>query len=41
MPTYDAVIKGGRVLDPASKTDAVLDVGINHGRIDAVGLAWS
>ena len=37
MPTYDAVIKGGRVLDPANKTDAVLDIGINHGRIDAVG----
>jgi len=37
MLTYDAVIKGGRVLDPANKTDAVLDVGIIHGRIDAVG----
>jgi len=37
MPTYDTVIKGGRVLDPANKTDAVLDVGINHGRIDLMG----
>ncbi|HIF12069.1 MAG TPA: hypothetical protein EYQ82_03465 [Dehalococcoidia bacterium] len=37
MPTYDTVIKSGRVLDPASKTDAVLDVGINHGRIDITG----
>ena len=37
MPTYDIVIKEGRVLDPANKTDAVLDVGINHGRIDLMG----
>jgi cytosine/adenosine deaminase-related metal-dependent hydrolase len=37
MPTYDTVIKGGRVLDPANKTDAVLDVGINHGCIDVMG----
>lgn len=37
MPTYDSVIKGGRVLDPANKTDAVFDVGINHGRIDVMG----
>ncbi|MCH8818352.1 MAG: hypothetical protein IIC92_11565, partial [Chloroflexi bacterium] len=37
MPTYDAVIRGGRVLDPAAGTDAVLDIGIRHGRIDALG----
>ncbi|MDA1256551.1 MAG: amidohydrolase family protein [Chloroflexi bacterium] len=37
MPTYDTVIRGGRVLDPANGTDAILDVGILHGKIDAVG----
>jgi cytosine/adenosine deaminase-related metal-dependent hydrolase len=37
MPTYDAVITGGRVLDPANNTDAVLDIGINHGRVDLIG----
>jgi dihydroorotase-like cyclic amidohydrolase len=37
VPTYDTVIKNGRVLDPANKTDAVCDIGINHGKIDAVG----
>ena len=37
MPTYDTVIRGGRVLDPVSGTDAVLDLGIKHGRVDALG----
>ncbi len=37
MPGYDVVIRGGRVLDPANSVDAVADVGINGGRIDAVG----
>lgn len=34
--TYDIVIKGGRVIDPASGRDEIADVGINGGRIDAI-----
>jgi len=33
---YDLVIKGGRVIDPASKLDAIRDVAIGGGRIAAV-----
>lgn len=33
----DVVIRGGRVLDPASNTDAVMDVAIQGGRIVALG----
>jgi len=33
---YDLVIKGGRVLDPASKLDTVRDIAIAGGRIAAV-----
>ncbi|MDA1280366.1 MAG: amidohydrolase family protein, partial [Chloroflexi bacterium] len=40
MPTepisYDLVISGGRVLDPASGIDARLDVGVVNGKIAAV-----
>lgn len=34
--TSDLVIKGGRVVDPASGTDAILDVAITGDRISAV-----
>ena len=34
---YDLVIRGGRVLDPASRLDAVRDVAISQGRVAAVG----
>jgi dihydroorotase len=34
---YDLVIKGGRLIDPARKIDAVLDVAIANGRIAAIG----
>ena len=34
--TYDLVIKGGRVIDPARRLDAVRDVAIAGGRIAAV-----
>jgi len=34
---YDLVIRGGRVIDPASRLDAVRDVAIAGGRIAAVG----
>lgn len=36
MATYDVVLKGGRVLDPAQGIDAVLDIGTKHGRIAAL-----
>ncbi|MDC0004460.1 amidohydrolase family protein [Porticoccaceae bacterium] len=35
-PTYDLVIAGGRVIDPETGLDAIKNVGINAGRIDAV-----
>jgi len=33
---YDLVIKGGRVLDPSVRLDAVRDVGVANGRIAAI-----
>jgi dihydroorotase len=33
---YDLIVKGGRVLDPSRKLDAIRDVGIAHGRIAAI-----
>ena len=36
MATYDVVLKGGRVLDPAQGIDAMLDIGTKHGRIAAL-----
>jgi dihydroorotase len=33
---YDLLIKGGRVIDPSVRLDAVRDVGISGGRITAV-----
>ena len=35
-PTYDLVVRGGRVIDPVSGLDAVRDVGITGDRITAV-----
>jgi dihydroorotase len=35
-PRYDLVIKGGRVIDPSLRLDAMRDVGIAAGRIAAV-----
>ena len=34
--TYDLVITGGRVIDPETGLDAIRNVGVNAGRIDAV-----
>ena len=34
--SYDLVIQGGRVMDPATGLDAVRDVGIRDGQIAAV-----
>ncbi len=36
MATFDVVLKGGRVLDPAQGIDAPLDIGTKHGRIAAL-----
>jgi dihydroorotase len=33
---YDLVLKGGRVLDPASGHDGVLDVAVDNGKIARV-----
>ena len=33
---YDLIIKGGRVIDPSARLDAVRDVAISGGRIAAV-----
>ncbi len=33
---YDAVVKGGHVIDPANNLDGVFDIGIKKGRIAAV-----
>jgi dihydroorotase len=35
-PTFDAVIKGGRVIDPKNGIDGPRDIGIRKGRIAAV-----
>jgi dihydroorotase len=36
QPKFDLVIKGGRVIDPSLRLDAVRDIGIAAGRIAAV-----
>jgi len=36
-PTYDLVIIGGRVIDPETELDAVMNVGVRNGMIVAVG----
>lgn len=33
---FDLLIKGGRVIDPGSRTDALLDVGFANGRVTAL-----
>jgi dihydroorotase len=33
---YDLIIKGGRVIDPSRKLNAIRDVAIAHGRIEAI-----
>src|SRR6202521_2521184 len=35
---YDLIIKGGRVIDPSRKLDAIRDVAIADGRIAAIGV---
>jgi dihydroorotase len=33
---YDLIIKGGRVIDPSLRVDAILDLAITSGRIEAI-----
>ncbi len=35
--SYDLLVRGGRVIDPAARRDGVADVAISQGRIAAVG----
>ena len=35
-PKYDLIVKGGRVIDPSQKLNAIRDVAIAGGRIAAV-----
>ncbi len=37
MSTYDLILKGGRVIDPSQKLDAVADVAFAGGKVAAVG----
>ena len=34
---FDLLIKGGRVIDPASDTDGYLDIGVTNGLVSAIG----
>jgi predicted amidohydrolase len=36
LPTFDLVLRGGRVIDPARDVDGRYDVGIRDGKIAAV-----
>jgi dihydroorotase len=36
-PTFDLVVEGGRVIDPAQGVDSHLDIGVVRGRIAQVG----
>jgi N-acyl-D-aspartate/D-glutamate deacylase len=37
--TYDLVLKGGRVIDPETRLDAIKNVGINNSRIVQISSA--
>ena len=37
MATHDLILKGGRVIDPSQKIDAVMDVAFAGGKVAAVG----
>jgi len=36
QPAFDAVVRGGRVIDPANEIDGAFDIGIRKGRIAAL-----
>jgi hypothetical protein len=33
---FDLLLRGGRVIDPSSSIDAVLDIGFSNGRVAAL-----
>ena len=35
--TYDLILRGGRIIDPSQRLDAVLDVGFSEGNVAKVG----
>ena len=35
--TYDLILRGGRIIDPSQRLDAVLDVGFSDGKVAKVG----
>jgi dihydroorotase len=35
--TYDLILRGGRVVDPSQKLDAVTDVAFSHGKVARIG----
>ncbi len=35
--TFDLILKGGRVIDPAQGIDATLDIGITDGKVARIG----
>jgi dihydroorotase len=35
--TYDLVLRGGRVIDPSQKLDAVTDVAFSQGKVARIG----
>ena len=39
--TYDVVILNGRVMDPETNFDAVRNVGVRNGRIEAITDSFS
>ncbi len=39
--TYDILLKGGRVIDPANEIDAVMDVAVKDGKVAAVAASIS
>jgi N-acyl-D-glutamate deacylase len=37
VSTFDLVLIGGRVMDPESGLDAARNIGVNGGRVSAIG----
>ncbi|MEC7464775.1 MAG: amidohydrolase/deacetylase family metallohydrolase, partial [Pseudomonadota bacterium] len=35
--TFDLILKGGRVIDPAQGIDSTLDIGITNGKVAQIG----
>jgi dihydroorotase len=37
--TYDLILRGGRVIDPSQKLDAITDVAFSGGKVAQIGRA--